>query len=120
MGIASWFRRNRKAQAANYFICDYSLLVLDLLMTKCATLEELRQAIADYPENTHREGHVVNDMQRFVACFSSYASLRESAKEQLAARGGREYLESYSDQMELNEFLCGWDEHSNRSGLESD
>lgn len=91
-------------------ICDYSLLILDRLLAGCSTSSVLRQAIASYPEDTKREGHVRQDMLQFVSSFPSLAAVVEATRQQVAERGGREALEARRDRMEFDEFLYGWDE----------
>jgi hypothetical protein len=92
------------------FICDYNLLILDSLVARCTTLAELQQAIASYPEDTRREGHVISGIQQFVAPFAALPAVVEATNQAIARRGGREALEQIRRQMELPESSYGYDE----------
>ncbi len=91
-------------------IADYNLLVLDGLIARCTTLSELQQAIASYPEDTKREGHVISGMQEFVARFETLPGVVEATEQAMARRGGREALERFSELMDFDEFMSRWDE----------
>jgi hypothetical protein len=91
-------------------IGDYTLLVLDRLHAGCNSLSELEAAIRVYPEDTHREGRVIDGMLEFLARYSSLSAVKDAIREEMQRRGGRDYLEDFSEQMDFNEFLCGWDD----------
>jgi hypothetical protein len=91
-------------------ISEYSLLILDKLLSQCTTISELRSAIASYPEDTRREGHVIKDMEQFVASFPDFATVASETQRRVADRGGREEMERFRDRMEFDEFMSGSDE----------
>jgi len=81
-------------------IAVYSLIILARLVNKVTSLEGIKQAIADYPEDTHREGFVCKDMMSFVAGFSTFDLLMQGIEQQLDNNGGRSSTESHYDSME--------------------
>ena len=95
---------------SEYRICDYSLLVLDAILARCTTLAELQHAIAGYPEDPKREGHVIKDVQQFVAPCATFPAVVEATNRAIAERGGRGVLDEIRRTMELWESTTGWDE----------
>ena len=89
---------------------QHTLLVLNGILSRCASLAELERAIADYPEDRLREGTIIQGMQRFVSACGDFERVRQVVEQGLAEAGGLGYLESFRDQMDFNEFLYGWDE----------
>jgi len=81
-------------------IAVYSLIILDRLVEKAASLSGVKQAINDYPEDTHREGFVCKNMTSFVAVFPTFELLKEGVEKQFIENGGRSSTESQRDSME--------------------
>jgi len=81
-------------------IAVYSLIVLDHLVQKIISLAELRLAITEYPEESHREGFVCKNMTGFVAVFPTLELLKQGIEQQFDHNGGRSFTESQRDSME--------------------
>jgi len=81
-------------------IAVYSLIILDRLVEKAASLSAVKQAIDDYPEDTHREGFVCKNMTGFVTEFPTFELLKQGIEQQLDNNGGRSSTESQRDSME--------------------
>jgi len=94
----------------DHHISEYGLLILDQFLSKCKSFSELQSAIASYPEDTKREGHVIKDMQQFVSSFPDLEAVAEETRRRVLERGGREEMERFRDRMEFDEFMSGWGE----------
>jgi len=81
-------------------IALYNLIILDRLTQQATNLAGIKQAIDDYPENTHREGFVCKSMGAFVAEFATFDLLKQGIEQQMDKNGGRSSTESHYDSME--------------------
>ena len=81
-------------------IAVYSLIILDYLVQKVTSLDGIKQAIDDYPEESHREGFVCKNMASFVAVFLTFELLKQGIEKQFIKNGGRSSTESQRDSME--------------------
>ncbi len=81
-------------------IAVYSLIILDHLVQKVTSLDGIKQAIDNYPEDTHREGCVCKDMTSFVVVFLTFELLKQGIEKQFINNGGRSSTESQRDSME--------------------
>jgi len=88
-------------------IAVYSLIILDSLVKKTASLQEVKQAIRAYPEDTHNEGHICKNMMQFVDACPTFELLDESIEKQFIENGGRSSTESQRDSMEKLESWYG-------------
>ena len=77
-----------------------SMIILDRLVQKVSSLEGIVEAIDEYPEDTHREGFVCENMMGFVAEFSIFEKLKQGVEQQIDNNGGRSSTKSHYDSME--------------------
>jgi hypothetical protein len=89
---------------------DYELLILHGLSGRCASLDEVGDAIEKRPEDVRREGPVRDAMRRYALQFGSFAEFRDAVDREVARRGGIEALEDERGLGDFNEFMAGWDE----------
>jgi hypothetical protein len=80
-------------------IAIYSLMLLDGFVQKACSVNEVIHAIHNYPEDTHNEGYVCNDITQFVACFPTFEMLKIGIEQQFSKVSGRTGAESYRDSM---------------------
>lgn len=81
-------------------IAVYTLMILDHLLKTATDLADIKQAIENYPEDTHREGFVCKGMKEFVAVFKTFEHLKLAVEQQFDKNGGRSSTESQRDSME--------------------
>ncbi|PCJ33261.1 MAG: hypothetical protein COA90_00010 [Gammaproteobacteria bacterium] len=91
--------RRKKANNTPY-LAEYSLIILDSLMNKSDSLPVLLKAIKHYPEDTHNEGHVCDNMIAFMTTFSSFELLKQGVDQQFIEKGGRKAMQSQQQSME--------------------
>ena len=81
-------------------IAIYRLMLLDGFVQKARSVNDVIHAIYHYPEDTHNEGYVCNDMTRFVTGFPTFKMLKIEIEQQFSKVGGRTEVENYCDSME--------------------